>query len=64
MSGSLVALVADLFGYDRQAWVIGALVALMVAGTAVALGALVLFRREGRRHHRRGAAGEPADPEA
>ncbi len=64
MSGSLVALIADMFGYDRQAWVIGALVALMVAGTVVAIGAFVLFRREGRRHHRRGAAGGPAGPHA
>jgi hypothetical protein len=63
MSRSLVAMIADLFGYDRQAWVIGALVALMVAGTMVALGALVLFRREGRRHHRRGTAEGPAEPD-
>jgi hypothetical protein len=38
---------------DRQALVVAAFGALMFAGVVVAVGALVLFRREGR-HRRRG----------
>jgi hypothetical protein len=37
---------------DRQALVVAAFAVLMVAGVVVGLGALVLFRREGRRQRR------------
>lgn len=53
-----------LLAYDRQSLVIAAFVALMVAGTVVTLGAFVMWRREGRRHHRRGTAEHrpPSEP--
>ena len=51
MIPALAAFVGTVLAFDKETLMIGAFASMIVAGLFVALGAIVLFRREGRSRH-------------
>ena len=47
----MIAFANALLAFDKETLMIGAFAAMIVAGLFVAVGAIVLFRREGRSRH-------------
>jgi hypothetical protein len=59
-----MTVILGLLAYDREDLIIAALGGLMVAGVVVAIGAIVLLLREGRRRPRRPAVDPDTQPAA